>query len=169
VRKIASFFELELDTTAPDIEILSPSYTTKSQPIDIVIEANEELSSYQDLYLVDNHGKKHQLTFKHMGTYLEGVINTGSIPVGVTTIYAQVKDTVDNLSKLVSYSFKIIGGNPLRLEVKDFQSEINIGSKCRHIASTSYSRKTITDSKSRDISLYSGDRNVIVGISEEVK
>lgn len=169
MREIASFFELELDTTPPNIEILSPSYTTKSASIEIMIEADEELSSYQNIYLVDNNGETHPLVFKHMGNYLEGVIATNMIPVGVATIYAQLKDTVDNISKLVSYSFKVIGGNPLSLNINDFHAEINVNSKCRYVASTSYSRKTITDSKSRSINLYSGDRTVVAGISEEVK
>lgn len=147
MREIASFFELELDTTPPDIEILSPSYTTNVAPIEVIIEANEELSSFQNVYLVDNNGNSHPLTFSHQGSYLKGIIKPSMIPVGVTTIYAQVKDTVDNISNLVSYTFNIIGGSPLSLKIGDTQATINIDSKSRYVTSSSCTRKVVSGIK----------------------
>lgn len=103
-----SCFHLILDTTPPQLEIYAPSYTTKNARTPIIIKANETLSSYQEIYIIDSYNNRHDLTFAHDGDSFVGELYFKSYPIGISTLYVRVKDEVDNLSKLYSHSISIM-------------------------------------------------------------
>jgi hypothetical protein len=119
---------IELDTTGPRVEIHAPSYTNKSAKTPINIVANESLASYQEIYIMDAEGVRHDLTFLHSDNEFVGEMYFNDYPLGVTTIYARVKDTVDNMSNLASFSFYIRESEILTLDmsVEVMANQMNI-------------------------------------------
>ena len=113
---MANFFTLRLDTTGPDVEIRIPPYVLSTYDMDITVAANEELESgYQNFYLIDSTGKRHDFTLTHYGSYFKGRIAAGSLPLGVASIYVQVQDKVLNLSPVIYRTFQIVEGVKVRI------------------------------------------------------
>jgi hypothetical protein len=110
---MSNYIRIQLDTTLPEVEILAPNYTTREEVNSIIIQANEALSTYQEVYVIDNNGNRYDYTFNHQGDHLTGQITFNDLPYGVTTIYAQVKDVVWNQSHLVSKSINLIESTDL--------------------------------------------------------
>ena len=115
-------FTLELDTTPPTLEIISPQYTLRNTETEIIIQANEELALYQDIYIIDPDGVRHDFTFSHQGDSFYGLVTLSELPLGISTIYAQVKDEVHNLSPLTSRPILIVLASDLlvAIETKEF-------------------------------------------------
>ena len=67
-----SYIYLTLDTTPPELSIFVPSYTTKTALTPIRIQSNESLSTYQEIYIIDALGNRHDLTFAHEDNLLVG-------------------------------------------------------------------------------------------------
>lgn len=113
---MASFIEVHLDTTAPTIQIYAPSYTTKEAINRIIIESNEKLDNYQEIYVIDSRGERYNYNFFHESDNIFiGQIQFMNL-IGIVTIYARMKDEVGNLSNLVSKS----------IEVKEYISLLNV-------------------------------------------
>ncbi|MBO0962389.1 hypothetical protein J1P26_22055 [Neobacillus sp. MM2021_6] len=112
-----NYILLELDTTAPTLEIYAPNYTTRSALTPVTIQANEPLSSYQEVYIVDALGGRHDLTFAHEDDNLVGYLSLNGYPLGIATLYCRLMDTVDNLSSLYSHSFSIMESEILTAEM----------------------------------------------------
>lgn len=106
---MAGYFALELDTTGPQIEIYAPKYTDKHSNNLIRIVSNEKMSSFQDIYIIDSQGARHDVIFSFDGdkTFTGNVVFS-DYSIGVATIYAQLKDEVNNLSNLVDFPISII-------------------------------------------------------------
>ena len=121
-------FKLILDTTGPQITIEAPTYTTTTSPIVVTVSANEQLDLYQEVYIIDINGVRHNLTFDHEGDYLIGVVSFDSFDLGIVTLYARVRDVVHNLSNLASTSIHIMEGHKLYLDTEirtwDWQDKI---------------------------------------------
>lgn len=115
---MASFFQLELDTTAPSISIEAPWYTVPRQYIQFAIKAEGPLDIWQDVYIVDSAGVKHQVICSMTATGLEGIVDVRSFSSGTATIYARVRDDVHNTSALASRSFNIWTAAEIFLEVE---------------------------------------------------
>ena len=109
---MASYFELELDTTPPQLTIIAPNYTIIGLDTDITIESNEALSSYQDIYIIDSLGVKHNRTFLKVdeNTFQE-TINFSNIAHGIATIYCRLKDESDNMSSIYSKTINVLFEN----------------------------------------------------------
>jgi hypothetical protein len=106
-----AYFQLELDTTGPEISINVPSYVLSSADLDIVIQANEPLeSSFQEFYLIDSLGQRHDFILTYFDTYYKGKVSLSGISLGVAKLYARVQDTVLNFSPLVSKGINITKG-----------------------------------------------------------
>lgn len=126
---MANYFTLDLDTTGPIINIIAPSYTTPQTSDEISIVANETLSTYQEIYIVDSQGVRHDLTFTYENDRFVGLVSFSGYPFGPATIYAQVKDEVFNASELVSKTINIRLANTLqmlRLEINDRSATIKV-------------------------------------------
>ena len=122
------YFKLTLDTTGPHITVEAPSYTTTTSPIIVTVTANEPLDLYQDIYVIDINGTRHDLTFDHEGDYLIGTVDFNGFDLGIVTLYARVRDVVHNLSNLASANIHIMEGHKLYLDTEirtwDWQDRI---------------------------------------------
>lgn len=145
----SSWILLELDTTPPEIEIYSPRYTTREIENEIRIVSNEKLSTYQDIYVIDSQGNRHDYTFQYNEDEFIGHIRFNELPYGICTIYAQLKDEVDNFSPLVSKSIEIKESlSRLNLTIDDSIRNLQISDTVRNL--------TISD-KVRDVQIYDTD------------
>lgn len=103
------YFFLTLDTTPPQINIYAPTYTNRLTTDEIRVEASEPLEEFQNFYIIDCEGKKHNLIFtQESDTVYTGQLTFSGYPYGIATIFAQVKDTVDNPSRLATANINVI-------------------------------------------------------------
>lgn len=113
---MSSFFAIQLDTTPPQIEIISPSYTTQYSLIEIRIQSNEPLEQSQEIYIIDSIGNRHDLTFLYQTTEYVGYVSFNNYPVGIGTIYARLTDEVGNVSELTSKTINIVKSEYLKMK-----------------------------------------------------
>lgn len=153
---MTSYVLIELDTTPPDINIYVPSYTTNDLTNEIIIESNESLSNYQEVYVIDSNGDKHDYVFEKVSDkQFLGIVKFANFPMGTSTIYARMKDEVDNLSEIASKSFVIKESLTLLvLDIKDLQ---------RDIESIDKSMKIDIKDSSREMKINENDRGVLDG------
>jgi len=101
-------FLLELDTTPPQITIQVPHFVHLDDDVgEVTIISNEDLDVWQQFYLIDASGRRHDFIFDYLGASFSGILSLHPIATGIATIYAQAQDTVWNRSALVSASFEI--------------------------------------------------------------
>lgn len=106
---MTSYFTLTLDTTPPNIEIYAPSFSNKVSNNTITVVSNEPLSSYQDIYIIDSKGNRHDEIFSFDGDRtFTGNITFDNYPIGMVMIYAQLKDVVDNPSNIATANLTVI-------------------------------------------------------------
>jgi hypothetical protein len=105
---MSSYVVLTIDTTNPNVEIYAPSYTTRDVTNVIRIEANEPITNYQEFYVIDSNDVRHDYVFaqEDENTWI-GRIRFNDLPYGVHTIYARVKDLVNNYSNLAVKPFEL--------------------------------------------------------------
>lgn len=111
---MVSFFQLELDTTAPALEIFSPTTASASTRTRIRIQADEELANYQNIYAEDMSGNRQKLHLLYHNTYFESDV-IFQYDNQIITIAAQLQDTVGNISDLVTKQIRVLNGKPLNL------------------------------------------------------
>lgn len=128
---MSSYIMLEIDTTQPNIEIYAPSYTTTDIVNEITINSDEALSDYQEIYAIDGNGVRHDYTFqKKSGNQLIGYAKFSGCPLGIVTLYARVKDEVDNISNLISKTINIASSvTLLTLDISDRVMDIDISDR----------------------------------------
>lgn len=102
-----SSFTLELDTTAPALEIQAPNYTTTYAETEIILTVDEPLAEWQDIYLLDPTGDRHDVVFSQTPDGFTGLLVMGTYGVGIMTLYARVRDDVGNVSELVRKSLDV--------------------------------------------------------------
>jgi len=122
---MGSCFALELDTTGPQISIISPSYTVPNIITEIIIDADEPLADWQDVYVVDSKGKRHNLIFARHGNSLIGLVDFNICTIGIATLYATVRDEVFNLSAQISKAINIRQGAKLKAVINDRQRQVS--------------------------------------------
>ena len=162
---MSSFLYIELDTTPPEIEIIAPSYTTTDLLNTIKIEADENISDYQEIYVIDSNGDRHDYTFKkEKANLLIGQISFFNFPFGLSTIYVRLKDNVDNTSELISKSIIIRETlTLLTLDIKDSaksmtinEEDINpirIDDSSQNSSTNNHSRKSTINNLSYKVSI----------------
>jgi hypothetical protein len=125
---MSSYITIELDTTSPKVEVFAPKYTTDDIINTITVEASEKLANYQDIYVIDSNGVRHDYTFERdSDTTFVGVIRFVNYPLGIATIYARMKDEVDNFSNVASTSVEIKEGlTLLSLEISDSVRDVSL-------------------------------------------
>jgi hypothetical protein len=103
-----SYVVLTIDTTNPTVTIYAPSYTTQDVVNTITVEADEPIADYQDIYIVDSQSVRHDYVFakEDENTYV-GRVRFNDLPLGVHTMYARVKDDVDNYSNVAMKVFEV--------------------------------------------------------------
>ena len=106
---MSSYVYIELDTKSPTIKIHAPSYTTTDLINNIILESDESLSDFQDIYVIDEYGVRHDYTFvKNGDNEFVGSVKFTGFPLGVATIYATLSDIVDNMSLVYSKNIEIV-------------------------------------------------------------
>jgi hypothetical protein len=128
-----SYVYIEIDRTPPMIEIYAPSYTTNELLNEITIESNEDISDYQEIYVIDSIGNRHDYTFEIEGNKAVGIIKFSNIPIGISTIYARLKDDVGNISNRVYKPINIKESLTL-LTISSSQKIRPIGASVKEIA-----------------------------------
>jgi len=124
---MSSYLLIDLDTTKPEIFIYAPRYTTEEITNVITIEANEALSTYQEIYVIDSAGQRHDYTFeKESDNNFVGRIRFNNLPLGIAIIHARVTDEVDNVSDLALSAIDIKKSiTLLSLEISEFDRVID--------------------------------------------
>lgn len=112
---MGSYFYLTLDTTPPNVTIAAPNNVMPGIVSEIYINASEPIAEYQDIYIIDSIGTRYDLTFQYQpeSNRYYGELNVHGYAIGFATIYARLKDNVDNLSSLVSKVIDIRSGTIL--------------------------------------------------------
>jgi hypothetical protein len=171
---MVNYVLIELDTIPPEINIYLPPYTTNDLINQILIEADETLSNYQEIYVIDSNGERHDYTFEKIDSNkFEGIVKFATLPIGTCVIYARMKDEVDNFSNIVSKSFVVKESLTLLvLNIEDTQRDIGYIDKSKDVELKDYSRdiKYIDKSKvvtareySREMKINDDDRGVLDG------
>jgi hypothetical protein len=96
-----NWFYLEKDTTPPVICIDTASRISPDSIVPIKFIANEPLSNFQSIFIVDAEGTRHPYIFEYVKdicTYegFEGYLS------GFSVLYGEFKDEVDNPSVIAS-------------------------------------------------------------------
>lgn len=144
-----NFFTLELDTTGPEIEIFMPNYTLPSIETEIIIQSNEQLSQYQEIYLIDSENKRYDFIFENRGNYLYGSTYFNNIAFGISTIHARLKDDVDNYSNTAIKSFLLYTSGTIKMEINDKSFLQNEKSKIKNTIIKNKIKNSLIDSKIR--------------------
>lgn len=140
---------VELDTTAPTIEIYAPAYTTREASVEITVSANETLGRSNEVYIIDESGTRHDYTFDLFDNQMVGVIDFNGFPLGLARLFVRVKDTVDNVSELYEKVITIKDSlTILSLDISD--------SKKSNIQNNDIERKAETIEKNRPLTITSG-------------
>lgn len=162
---MASSFLLELDTTPPVVSIVAPNYTIPNIETKIVINSNEILATYQDFYVLDSNGIRHNVIFEYKKDSFLGVIDFWNFPIGIATIYARVRDEVYNLSEVdiatinvkeAAQIFITISSNTRKIEATESQMALMITEKQRKIEIEDISREVILNDITRRIGVEIG-------------
>lgn len=142
---MASYVMIRVDTQSPTIAIYAPDYTTKETYNQITVESDEPLDTYQDIYLIDNLGTRHDFVFqRESSTKYVGYIQLATVPVGLHTFYARMRDEVRNYSELVSSVIEVrpsldgTDGNLIKTIVRDevlIPIKVQAIEKKRHVES----------------------------------
>lgn len=159
---MASYVVIEFDRTAPAIEIQAPNYTTNEITTVIRIEASESVSSYQEFYVIDNQGTRHDYTFlqEDSNTFI-GRIRFNTMPLGLVSLYARVKDEVDNISDVAMATIEVKEHNRLLkmdtrfsargVSVKEYASNIDTREKAKAIKTDETAMDVIDSERTQSI------------------
>jgi hypothetical protein len=159
---MAGFFTLTLDTTGPQIDIYAPPYSNRSSNNEIRIVSNELLADYQEVYVVDSQGVRHDIILSFDGNQeLSGNIQFTDYPMGIATIYAMVRDDVSNNSNLASRAINIISSHDslmLRLTLLELKSNVEL--------SESISKVDLLDKELMKVSVRDSSSRIIINDSK---
>lgn len=161
---MANFFELDLDTTGPELSVYGPGYVMKSG--DIEVRANEKLSNNAEFYFIDSEGKRHDVIFKYNGDSFMGEVDFSLFPAGISIFYGQVKDEVYNLSPVVTHSLLVHGGSGASVQVLDMKRFMIIDDQDRSIKMDDHERDIIAERHTRKVESKGSSRNIEVEIYE---
>ncbi|MBU8908490.1 hypothetical protein [Desertibacillus haloalkaliphilus] len=157
-----SSFVLELDTTPPTLEITAPSYTVPSQETEIIIEANEPLDEFQDIYIIDGKGTRHDVIFQFGKDHFYGKLSFSQMSIGIATIYVRLKDEVHNLSAVYEKTIDIKYAAHIFLNVFDSNRLMDVSASDRKIRYKEWNRKVESREVVRKTSGYELAREIEV-------
>jgi len=107
-RLMSSYFTLEFDSTSPHLTITMPTRTIPQNVVEIEIKSNEILATYQDIYIIDAVGIRHDYIFNKLDDYTYyGLVDFQTFPLGIATLYVRLKDEVFNESELYSKNINV--------------------------------------------------------------
>lgn len=156
---------IELDTTPPILEIHAPKYSTREIENHITVEANETLSSYQEIYIIDSTGNRYDFQFKHNDNKLIGIVKFNQLSFGTATLHIRVKDEVDNLSQLYQHKIEIKDNiSRLRMDISHSIRPIIISNRTRNVTTYDSTMKIMNNTTSRNMHTYTSTRKITTNI-----
>lgn len=104
------YFILEFDTTPPDVFIDSFDSTVWNAVYVVTIIPTADFDpSYQEIYIIDGEGTRHDLTFAVEGNTLVGTFTLIGFPRGeIINLYVCLRDTVWNYAPVVNKQITVI-------------------------------------------------------------
>lgn len=159
---MANFFQLELDTSPPVISITAPSYTVPHIDTEIIISSDEPLDNYQEFFIVDSAGTRHDVIFDYLGDSFRGVIDFWDYALGIATIYARVRDEMHNLSQIVMATIDIKKAAQVFITIKDIFKDIQITENIMPLAISQNQREVQISETTREVMLDEMTRKVEV-------
>ncbi|UGO46257.1 hypothetical protein PQE74_gp174 [Bacillus phage vB_BanS_Chewbecca] len=148
-----NYIIVELDTTAPTIEIYAPAYTVREASVEVTIEANEFIGTPNEIYVIDESGARHDYTFRRDGNQLTGILDFNGFPLGLARLFVRVKDTVDNVSELYEKTITI-------RESLTILNPVISDSKKSNIQNNDIERKAETIDKDRQLTVKDGKSQI---------
>jgi len=153
---MASWFNLELDTTPPHIDINIPNRSIPQNVIEIIITSNEVLSAYQDISIVDAANVTRYYTFFASNeNTLMGYVDLQNYEIGMATIYVRLKDEVLNLSDVRSASINIgyLTEEIYEAHTSLLRRDLNLTESCRLLKTVLSERNCISSEIVRNIDI----------------
>jgi len=161
-----SWFQIELDTTPPKLELYFPSKTTMDSIETITINSNEPLLVNHEIMIEDSKGQKHFYTFslENDKKSFVGIIPFNDFSKGIATIHVRLSDEVGNLSSIYKGSFEVL--NPLlsnlRLTIEDEASDLKLKTSTRIIILNERINNMTIDQIKRNMTLVINERKLIL-------
>jgi len=159
---MANFFKVELDTTPPSVSITAPSYTIPHIDTEIIISSDEPLDNYQEFFIVDSAGNRHDVIFDYRGDSFRGVIDFWDYALGIATVYARVRDEVHNLSEIVMATIDIKKAAQVFITIEDTFKDIQITENIMPLAISQNQREVQISETTREVMLDEMTRKVEV-------
>jgi hypothetical protein len=134
---MASYLNFYLDLEATG-EIITPNYTTTEATTHIRFVSDYEIAEIYNIKVVDTLGIEHNFTslYPNSSEYTLETVFT-DFPLGMTTVYASIRDKVGNTADLTPKTFEILKVSILLVAVSDSQEN----------------KPTLSDSRSYTVSL----------------
>ncbi|UGO50787.1 hypothetical protein PQE68_gp196 [Bacillus phage vB_BanS_Sophrita] len=148
-----NYIIVEFDTTAPVVEIYAPAYTTREATVEVTIEADEDIGTLNEIYVIDENGVRRDYTFSKYGNQFIGHLDFNGFPLGLARLYVRVSDTVDNVSELYEKAITI-------RESLTILNPVISDSKKSNIQSKDNERKTETIDKDRFLTIRDGKSRI---------
>ncbi|AZU98912.1 hypothetical protein pW2_78 [Bacillus phage pW2] len=148
-----NYIIVEFDTTAPVFEIYAPAYTTREAIVEVTIEADEDIGTLNEIYVIDENGVRRDYTFSKNGNQLIGHLDFNGFPLGLARLYVRVSDTVDNVSGLYEKAITI-------RESLTILNPVISDSKKSNMQSKDNERKTETIDKDRFLTIRDGKSRI---------
>lgn len=149
-----SYVILTLDTTAPDVEVLMPNYTTMQARTEIRVVANELLAEWQEIYVIDSLDNRHDLNFRHEEKELVGIVVFEEYPLGISTVHARVMDEVGNKSSIAKKSIRILDAESLTVSLSESINDVSVSIE-------NYQNVTVEDEMINEVTLYDNTTNQV--------
>lgn len=146
-------FLLELDTTAPQVQITAPNYTTTNALTEIFVQANEPVSE-QEIYLIDGTGFRHDLIFTNEGSRLTGYVRLNQSGETIVTVHARVRDDVGNESDLVQKAINVREAVEVVMTTGQAARRLETGHERRHLKLDDAIRRLGTGSRKRGVGIH---------------
>lgn len=123
---MSSFFILELDTTAPNLTITSPTYTLYDIDTEFYIQSSEKLfNGYQEIFTTDSLGNRDDYIFNFISdTHCYGVINFKGYEDRIFTLHVRLQDEVGNSSEEITRSINVRVSK--KIDMRIFEDKIKV-------------------------------------------
>ncbi len=164
-----NYFILELDTTSPVIEIECPEYTTKREPLPIIIQADEALDSWHDVFIIDSQGTRHDVIITLNGDRFEGSISFNGVHHGMATIFARSRDEVFNVSNIAQKSIFVMADAEVLLDIliSEETADIQITEATMPIQLSEAVMALVSAEETQDIETGESDREIELSVEWE--
>ncbi len=126
--------------------------------------ADEPLDAWQEIYIIDAAGERHDFIFAHQNDRFYGVVKLAQIAVGIATIYARVRDTVHNVSALASKTIDVKEGAQIFVFAAVASRRVDAGTVAQKIAAAEAARAVGASEAARGVGAREAARQIDVEV-----